>query len=341
MSQGATKMGVADAGLAASAPRPFGAVVVCVVLPCYGVERHIQAVVQSMPPWVDHIVAVNDASKDGTADVLTRIADPRLVVLHHTQNRGVGGATQTGFAHALQLGADIVVKMDGDGQMDPDRLEALVGPVARGTADFAKGNRWADLKALKTMPPLRLAGNTVLGFLVRAASGYWSTFDPVNGFLAVRTDLLRLFQSSLPERYFFECGLLIEAGIQRAVVVDVPMPARYGDERSSLSIPRTVVGFPPRLLRGFLRRVFWRYYIYDFSVVSLLLAAGLPMFLFGLVFGSWAWAQHAGTEYVSAGQVMLAAMPIILGFQLLLQACVLDIANTPRTPVTRPLRSGN
>jgi len=339
MSQNTTSSGALDPVRSASAPRPFGAAVVCVVLPCYGVERHIREVVHSIPPWVDHIVAVNDACRDATAAVLASIDDPRLVVLHHPKNRGVGGATQTGFAQALTLGADVVVKMDGDGQMDPARLEALIAPVARGFADFAKGNRWADLKALKTMPPLRLAGNTALGFLVRAASGYWSTFDPVNGFLAIRADLLRLFQSPLPERYFFECGLLIEAGIQRAAVVDVSMPARYGDENSSLSIPRAVIGFPPRLLRGFVRRVFWRYYIYDFSVTSLLLATGLPMFLFGLVYGSLTWAQHAGQDYVSAGQVMIAAMPMILGFQLLLQACVLDIASTPRTPVTRPLRT--
>jgi hypothetical protein len=139
----------------------------------------------------------------------------------------------------------------------------------------------------------------------------------------------------LPKRYFFESGLLIELGIQRAVVKDVTIPARYGDEKSSLSVTRTLLGFPPRLLWGFLRRLFWRYFVHDFTVVSLFLLLGLPMLLFGVAFGAGLWVTYHDTDvYTPAGLVMLAAMPIILGVQLLLQAIVLDIQNVPRVPLS-------
>jgi glycosyltransferase involved in cell wall biosynthesis len=324
---------------ATQALRPFGAVKVAVVIPCYRVERQIAAVIAGLPAWVDVIVAVNDKSPDNTAAVLSKLSDPRLIVEHHPVNQGVGGAMMTGFQIALAQGADIIVKVDGDGQMDPQYLPALVAPLVHGTADFTKGNRWSDLKSLRSMPAIRLIGNTGLGFLVRLASGYWSMFDPVNGYVAIRRDVLSMIRRPLPKRYFFESGLLIELGILRALVQDVPMPARYGDEHSSLSITRTLFGFPPRLAKGLARRLIWRYFIYDFTVVSLLLLFGLPLFVFGTIFGLWTWAGLQGEAFASAGQVMLAAMPIILGFQLLLQALVLDVSNAPRKPLCAgPLR---
>ena len=151
--------------------------------------------------------------------------------------------------------------------------------------------------------------------------------------------LERLAIERLPRRYFFESGLLIALGIQRAVVLDVAAPARYGDERSSLSIPGSLLGFPPRLVLGFLRRVFLRYFVYDFSAASLYLLLGLPLVGFGAGYALY-WMTHkkAPGEVASAGDVMLAAMPIILGVQLLLQAAALDIQSVPLRPLCPPLR---
>lgn len=204
---------------------------------------------------------------------------------------------------------------------------------------MTKGNRYSSLGSIKAMPFIRIVGNAGLTFFVKLASGYWNLFDPANGYIALRTATLeRLQLEQLPRRYFFESGFLIELGIQRAVVKDVTIPARYGDERSSLSITRTLVGFPPRLLWGFLRRIFWRYFVHDFTVVSIFLALGLPMMLFGVAFGIGLWWNYHGTDvYTPAGLVMLAAMPIILGVQLLLQALVLDIQNVPRVPLSSPI----
>jgi hypothetical protein len=229
--------------------------------------------------------------------------------------------------------------MDGDDQMDPAELPRLLAPVLAGRADAAKGNRYDSIGSLAQMPLIRVLGNGILTFLVKLASGYWNLFDPANGYLALRADLLRrLDLERLPPRYFFESGLLIELGILRAVVADVPIPARYGDERSSLSIPRTVLGFPPRLLRGLGRRFFWRYLVKDFSAVSVFVLMGVPMMLFGFVYGVRAYLHMLETGIpATAGVVMLSAMPIILGVQLLLQAVVLDVQNVPTRPITPPL----
>jgi glycosyltransferase involved in cell wall biosynthesis len=310
-----------------------------VVVPAFRVANEIERVLAGIPAFIETVIVVDDASPDDTAARVERCADPRVVLVRHAHNRGVGGASTTGFREALLLGLDVVVKMDGDDQMDPAELPRLLEPVLAGRADAAKGNRYDSIGSLAEMPLLRVLGNGILTFLVKLASGYWNVFDPANGYLALRADLLRkLDLERLPPRYFFESGLLIELGILRAVVADVPIPARYGDERSSLSIPRTVLGFPPRLVWGLLRRFFWRYLVKDFSAVSVFVLMGVPMLLFGFVYGSRAYLHMLETGVpATAGMVMLSAMPIILGVQLLLQAVVLDVQNVPTQPITAPL----
>jgi dolichol-phosphate mannosyltransferase len=316
---------------------------VAVVVPAYRVANQIERVVLGIPEWVRHIVVVVDASPDDTYEKLVALRArglERLVVLRHDANRGVGGAMQTGFKEALRLGASIVVKMDGDDQMDPGQLPALVAPLIAGQADVTKGNRYASAASVRSMPLVRIMGNAGLTFLVKAASGYWNIFDPANGYVALRREALEALEiERLPRRYFFESGLLIELGIRRAVVLDVNMPARYGDERSSLSIGRTLLGFPPRLLWGMIRRVFWRYFVHDFSPVSLFLVVGLALFLSGTIYGGVRWWQLnvRADAFAPTGEIVAVAMAILLGVQLLLQAVVLDITGVPRTPLAPPL----
>jgi len=311
-----------------------------VVIPCYRVERHIESVIRGIPPEIRSVIVVIDGSPDGTRALVERLADPRVTLLVHERRMGVGSAMQTGFREALRQNLDIVVKMDGDDQMDPEHLPRLLAPLIDGQADVAKCNRYSSLASLKEMPAIRIVGNAGLTFLVKLASGYWNTFDPANGYVALRTSVLaRLDIERLPRRYFFESGLLIALGIQRAVVLDIAAPARYGDERSSLSIPRSLLGFPPRLLLGFVRRLFWRYFVHDFSAVSLYLVLGLPLLGFGVGYAIyWMARAKAQNEVAPAGDVMLAAMPIILGVQLLLQAAALDIQGVPARPLSAPLR---
>lgn len=313
-----------------------------VVIPCYRVAPQIESVIRGIPGWVQAIIVVDDKSPDDTAARVERLADPRVTLLRHAHNGGVGAAMQTGFVEAQRQGLDIVVKMDGDAQMDPAYLPQLVQPLVDGHADVVKCNRYWSVKSLRDMPAIRIVGNAGLTFLVKVASGYWNIFDPANGYVAVRTRALeRIDVERLPRRYYFESGLLVELGIQRAVVLDVPMTAKYGDEHSSLKPHNVLLEFPPRLFVGFLRRLFWRYFVHDFSAVSVFVLIGVPSLLFGLAFGVYQWVSlymsHTN-EFASAGIVMLAAMPIILGVQLLLQAIVLDIAAVPKVPLSPPIR---
>lgn len=310
-----------------------------VVIPAHDEAEFIAAVIRGVPAWVEAIVVVDDASTDGTAERARATGDRRLVVLRHEVNRGVGGAMRTGFAACLERGLDAVVKLDGDGQMDPALISLLVEPLAAGTADFVKGNRYASRRTLAGMPLKRAIGNAGLALLVKMASGYWDQLDPANGYIALRTHLLReIGLERLADDFYFESGLMVELGTHRAVVKSLPIPAVYGTEHSDLSEWRVLRTFPPRLLRGFVRRVLHRYFIDDFSAVSIFLLLGAPLVIGGFLFGVLRWWQLVNSgEVASAGTVMLAALPFLLGFELLLQAIVLDVQGVPRTPISPPV----
>ncbi len=308
-----------------------------VAIPAYKVERHIVDVISALPEWVDDVIVVDDASPDGTYERARASGNPRVHVLRHARNLGVGAALRTAYAFALQRGCDVIVKMDGDGQMDPAELPRLLGPLVQQRADYSKGNRFHDLEALKSMPRWRRYGNVGLTLLAKAASGYWNLSDPTNGYTAARAEVLRHVDlGALHPRYFFEQSMLIQLGIARAVVAEVRMPARYGDERSSMSLTRVLLSFPFLLARGLLRRVYWRYFFYEMTATSVFLLCGTLLMAFGLGFGGLRW--YVGWEThtpQTAGTVLLAALPFILGFQLLLQALVLDVQDVPREPLCR------
>ena len=314
---------------------------IVVVVPAYNEEEHIESTLRSIPDFVRTVVVVDDASHDATPQIVSRLAleDPRVILLRHKQNKGIGGGMISGYEKALDLGADIVVKMDADGQMSPDDLPALLRPLVCGEADYAKGNRFHDFGALRRMPVVRRMGNMVLGFLTKAAVGYWHCFDPCNGYVAVRADVLReIPPSALGKSFFFETSMLAHLYLMGAVVKDVPMSARYGDETSHLSIRRTLFEFPLRLLTCFARRIVLKSFLYDFSMQTIYLLAGIPMLLVGTIYGATMWYSHflEGTA-APTGTVVIPAMLIILGFQLLLAAIAEDLQATPEDPLWRQL----
>lgn len=304
---------------------------IAVVIPMYRVEQYIGRVIERIPAWVDRIIAVDDCSPDGSGEAAVAVGDARLVLMRLPQNRGVGGAVMAGFQRAIDLGADILVKMDGDGQMDPSYLPALVQPILDEKADFTKGNRFVHIREIKSMPGNRRAGNLGLSFLAKATSGYWNVFDPTNGYLAIAAQVYKLLDpESIHSRYYFEINLLCEMHLIRAVVVDVPIPARYLGESSSLSIRRTLFEFPPLLLKSLLRRIWIEYFVLDFTLGSLFLVVGIPMIIFGVLWGAAGWIHSIRVNVAATtGTVMIAVLPIILGFQLVLQSFVFDIQNIP------------
>lgn len=308
---------------------------VWLVVPCYKVTGHILRVIDKTPAWFEGIVCVDDACPDGSGDFIeANNTDRRVAVIRLARNQGVGGAVLAGYAEAARRGARVMVKVDGDDQMDLAYAAQLVAPILLGEADYAKGNRFTSISHLTTMPTLRVLGNAALSFAAKVSTGYWNIFDPTNGYTALEGNVARLvMQKRVSRRFFFETDLLYHLGTLRAVVRDVPMPARYADEVSNIRIGAILGPFALKHLRNFAGRVVGQYFVRDFNAASLELLFGLFFSLFGVGYALSYLANSVPGQAASAGVVMLAALPVILGVQFLLQAMNFDVLNVPNRPI--------
>jgi dolichol-phosphate mannosyltransferase len=315
--------------------------IITVVIPAYRVEYEIVTVLREMPAFVKYIIVVDDASPDSTRTLVREHAqqDARVILLCHEKNQGVGGAMVTGFRKALELNSQVVIKIDGDGQMDVSHLPGLIAPLLMGKADYTKGNRFRDFQALTRMPLVRRVGNLFLAFLTKAATGYWNLFDPTNGYFAIRAEALaNIPLSKLDRTYFFETSMLANLYLFGAVIRDVPMPARYQEERSNLSIRRVLLEFPIKLVSTFIKRIALKYFIFDFSMATIYILTGLPLLMFGLIFGTIKWIHYASINIPApTGTVMLPTLSVILGIQLILSAVEIDLRSIPQEPFSKPL----
>lgn len=309
---------------------------IAVVIPSYKVTRHILGVIAGIGPEVVRIYVVDDKCPDASgAFVREHCRDPRVVVLEHAENQGVGGAVMTGYRAAIADGAKVLVKIDGDGQMDGSLIPNFVAPILAGEADYTKGNRFFNLERLGAMPPMRLFGNAVLSLMTKLSSGYWDLFDPTNGYTAIHADCARYLPfDKISKRYFFESDMLFRLNILGAVVADVPMDAVYGDEVSNLRISKIITEFLGKHVRNFGKRIFYNYYLRNMSVASIELPLGILLTIFGTVYGlsHWLASARSGTE-TPAGTVMVAALPVIMGVQLILAFLAHDVASVPRYPL--------
>ncbi|TDK56684.1 glycosyltransferase family 2 protein [Pseudomonas moraviensis] len=311
---------------------------IAVVIPSYKVRLHILALIENIGPEVHRIYVVDDQCPEGSGDhVQAHCVDPRVSIIRHVLNQGVGGAVMSGYTAAIADGMDIIVKVDGDGQMDPSLIPDFIQPIILGEADYTKGNRFFDLEELRAMPKARLFGNAVLSFINKFSSGYWNLFDPTNGFTAIHRDVAsHLPFAKISQRYFFETDILFRLNILRAVVVDVPMDAKYGEEVSGLKISKILGEFLFKHGRNFFKRIFYSYYLRDMSLASIELPMGLILFLFGSIYGGYHWAYSASEGVQTpAGTVMLSALPVILGLQLVLAFLGHDINSVPERPFHR------
>jgi dolichol-phosphate mannosyltransferase len=309
---------------------------IAVVIPSYRVTRHVLDVIAGIGPEVSRIYVVDDQCPDGSgALVRGACADPRVTVLQHAKNQGVGGAVMTGYRAAIADGATIIVKLDGDGQMDAGLIPDFIAPILAGEADYTKGNRFYDLEQIGAMPPVRLFGNALLSLMTKLSSGYWDLFDPTNGYTAIHADAARhLPFDKISQRYFFETDMLFRLNTLHAAVVDVPMDAVYGDEVSNLKISRIATEFLAKHVRNFFKRLFYNYYLRNMSLASIELPLGLLLFGFGTVFGLRHWVHAIRTDIATpAGTVMLAALPVLMGAQLILAFLAYDIAAVPRRAI--------
>ncbi|MES9024855.1 glycosyltransferase family 2 protein [Stenotrophomonas sp. BSUC-16] len=320
---------------------PNVAMRVAVVIPCYKVKRHVLGVIAAIDQRVERIYCVDDACPEESGNYIqTATTDSRVVILKHSENQGVGGAVMTGYRAAIADQMDIIVKIDGDGQMDPSLLPDFIAPIIAGEADYTKGNRFWELSQIRQMPLLRRVGNLGLSFMAKASSGYWDIFDPTNGYTAIHANVAsHLPMNSISRRYFFETDLLFRLNTLRAVVKDVPMDARYADEESNLKVSRVVGEFAFKHARNLLKRIGYNYFLRDLPIAALeLLASGL-LLPFGLLFGMYHWHQSSTADTATpVGTIMLSIVAVTTGLQFLLAFLGYDIASVPRNPLHRSIK---
>lgn len=309
---------------------------IAVVIPAYKVTGQILSVLKAMPSYVWRIYVVDDACPESSGKfVEANCKDPRVRVVYNAKNLGVGGAVMAGYRAAISDAAEVIVKVDGDGQMDPTLIQDFVEPILEGSADYTKGNRFYDLEKIRSMPKVRIFGNAALSLMTKCSSGYWNLFDPTNGYTAIHADIAaKLPFDKISTRYFFETDMLFRLNTLRSVVLDVPMEAKYGDESSNLKISHIFFEFLFKHARNFAKRIFYNYYLRDLSLASIELPVGLLLFFFGIGFGAYKWMESSiHGQVTSAGTVMVAAMPILTGVQLILAFIGYDISAVPRRPL--------
>ena len=309
---------------------------IAVVIPTFKARQTILDVIAMIPAIVTMVYVVDDCCPEKTGDlVASDCRDPRVRVLRHAVNQGVGGAVMTGYQAAIADHMDVIVKIDSDGQMDPALIEYFVRPILNGDADYTKGNRFFDMASVEQMPRRRVFGNAMLSIMSKFSTGYWNIFDPTNGYTAIHGRVAGLLPfARINKRYFFETDVLYYLSVFRAAVRDIPMRSHYGQEVSGLKISRIVGPFFYLHIAKFFRRILSQYFVRDFSFASLCIAIGLPTLLFGMIHGGFTW-WHALSSSVPTpiGTVMLIALSIILGMQLLLAFFAADTASVPRSAI--------
>ena len=306
---------------------------IAVVIPCFRVKSHVLSVISAIGPEVARIYVVDDACPEGSGRYVEEACDDeRVQVLYREENGGVGAAVISGYRQAVSDGARVIVKLDGDGQMDPSLVPRFARPIQSGAADYTKGNRFWDIEGLRSMPWLRFVGNAALSFISKLSSGYWDLFDPTNGFTAIHADVVRMLPlDRISQRWFFESDMLFRLNTIRAAVVEIPMEAHYAEESSSLRPARVLGEFAVKHTVNFVKRIFYSYFLRGFSIASVNLVIGTAMMAVGTWWGVAAWARGSQSDtFASSGQVMLAALPILIGVQLVLAFLSYDMASTPR-----------
>ena len=300
---------------------------VAVVVPAHDEEKLVATTLAGIPSFVDRIYVVDDGSRDATVERTRSLGDPRVEVLAHDRNRGVGAAIVTGYKRALAEGIDVACVMAADNQMDPADLELLAGPVARGELDYAKANRLVSGEAWDLIPRTRYLGNAVLSLLTKVASGYWHVADSQSGYTAIaRRTLESLDLDRVYTRYGFPNDLLVHLNVWNARVRDFPSRPVYGvGERSGIRYHKVVPRISWLLVKGFFWRLREKYVIRDFHPLVFFYAFGFLSTLAGLVLGGIEIGYRIAGYQVSVGTVVLIALLLISGSQFTLFAMWFDM----------------
>jgi glycosyltransferase involved in cell wall biosynthesis len=300
---------------------------VAVVVPAFDEERLVATTLAGIPEFVDKVIVVDDASRDGTAAAAAGTGDGRVEVITHERNEGVGSAILTGYRRALEEGIDVTCVMAADNQMDPADLEAIAGPVARGEADYAKANRLFTGRAWELIPRTRYLGNAVLSLLTKIASGYWHVADSQSGYTAVGRDTLELLDlDRIYRRYGFPNDMLVHLNVINARVRDVPSRAVYGvGETSGIRLRRVIPSISWLLVKAFFWRMREKYVIRDFHPLVFFYVFGIFFSLIGLVLGATVTILRVLGNELTVATVVLVALLLIAGLLFTLFAMLFDM----------------
>jgi glycosyltransferase involved in cell wall biosynthesis len=300
---------------------------VAVVVPAFDEEELVGETIRGIPGFVDRVFVVDDASRDATAARVDEVGDPRVQLLRHGRNRGVGAAIATGYARALEEGIDVTCVMAADNQMDPAELEELVAPVARGEVEYAKANRLFSGEAWNVIPRTRYLGNAVLSLLTKIASGYWHVADSQAGYTAISLEALRkLDLARLYPRYGFPNDVLVHLNVQNARVRDVPSRPIYGvGERSGIRLRSVVPRISWLLFKAFWWRMGQKYVIRDFHPLVFFYSFGVVMTLAGLALGLVEFVLRILGNEITTPTIVLVAVLLIAGLQMTLFAMWFDM----------------
>ena len=300
---------------------------VAVVVPAYNEEALVAETVRSVPPFVDRIYIVDDASRDGTVERVREVGDARVQVLAHERNRGVGAAIVTGYKRAIEDEVDVTAVMAADNQMDPTDLESLVAPVARGEVDYAKANRLFTGQAWQLIPRTRYLGNALLSLLTKIASGYWHVADSQSGYTAVALPTLRrLDLDRIYPGYGFPNDMLVHLNVWNARVRDFPSRPVYGvGERSKMRLWKVIPTISWLLVKGFFWRLREKYVIRDFHPLVFFYVFGFLMSAIGLGLGIAIIVLRALGNEITSATVVLVALLLIFGSQFTLFAMWFDM----------------
>ena len=306
---------------------------IVIVIPCYKVKDKILKVLSKIPKWIYKIICIDDLCPENSGKHITsNINDDRIIVLLNKKNLGVGGATMEGFLEAKKHEADLIIKIDGDDQMDLKYLKDFIDPIVNNEADFTKGNRFTKFTDYEKMPLIRKIGNIFLSFFNRFASGYWNIFDTTNGYICLNAKLLNLLPlSKISKDYFFESDLLNWLYIIRANVKDIPIKSIYDNEKSNINIFKIIFKFPIMYIRNFFRRYFYEYCIRNTDYRFLSFVLGFLFTLSGITFSLLNWKTDVNAIPSVPGTVGLAIIFIVLGVYFSSLFFMSDLKNYPTT----------
>ena len=303
-----------------------------VVIPCYNEEKMITQTIKKIPEYIDHIIAVNDASTDNTIGVLNKLKKQysKLIIVDNKVNQGVGGALITGYDYAIKNTKTTAIGIvAGDDQFDSSYLKAMLDDFIDQSADYVKASRFFHREAFKTMPKYRQFGNIFISLLTKFSTGYYSITDITNGCGWLRREIIEKVDFSIVEkRYDYETSMLTALSIANAKVIDHAVPAHYGDEKSTIKLIPTAWRNLKAVWKGFWRRIYYKYVLYGFHPVALFLFTGMFFLIISLLLAIFLlYVKLFAHQSPTAGSVMLAVLPFILGIQLTLTALTIDVSN--------------